>query len=208
MAKIGYLYKAEEDNNFDEMKEWMDEYGCVRVMIEESADEKLRPRWKQLMELLNRGDELVLSKFSNAVRSTIDLSNLIEYCRVKAVRLISIGDCIDSAGTLFPKTSAAQVLNIVGALPEETVALRQQKAHIISLQRAAKARIHKVSSKSDREQTVVNMYHQGHSIDDIWKVSGFSSRASVFRVLNRHGVTLNRGKFSGPLGPRKKKDLL
>lgn len=24
MAKIGYLYKAEEDNNFDEMKEWMD----------------------------------------------------------------------------------------------------------------------------------------------------------------------------------------
>lgn len=73
MAKIGYLYKAEEDNNFDEMKEWMDEYGCVRVMIEESADEKLRPRWKQLMELLNRGDELVLSKFSNAVRSTIDL---------------------------------------------------------------------------------------------------------------------------------------
>lgn len=54
MAKIGYLYKAEEDNNFDEMKEWMDEYGCVRVMIEESADEKLRPRWKQLMELLNR----------------------------------------------------------------------------------------------------------------------------------------------------------
>ena len=159
--------------------------------------------------MVNNEPMLILGgELSNAVRSTIDLSNLLEYCRVKAVRLISIGDCIDSAGTLFPKTSAAQVLNIVGALPEETVALRQQKAHIVSLQRAAKARIHNVSSKSDREQTVVNMYHQGHSIDDIWKVSGFSSRASVFRVLNRHGVTLNRGKFSGPLGPRKKKNLL
>lgn len=27
MAKIGYLYRAEEDNTFDEVKEWMDEYG-------------------------------------------------------------------------------------------------------------------------------------------------------------------------------------
>ena len=190
MAKIGYLYRAEEDNTFDEVKEWMDEYGCVRVMIEEPSDEKLRPRWKQLLELLERGDELVVGKFSNAVRSTIDLSNLIEYCRVKVVRLISIGDRIDSEGTLFPQTSAAHVL----------------KAHIIRLQNAAKARVLNVSSKSHREQTVVNMYHQGHAIDDIWKASGYSSRASVFRVLNRHGVTLNRGKFSGPLGPRKKKD--
>ena len=74
MAKIGYLYRAEEDNTFDEVKEWMDEYGCVRVMIEEPSDEKLRPRWKQLLELLERGDELVIGKISNAVRSTIDLS--------------------------------------------------------------------------------------------------------------------------------------
>lgn len=54
MAKIGYLYRAEEDNTFDEVKEWMDEYGCVRVMIEEPSDEKLRPRWKQLLELLEQ----------------------------------------------------------------------------------------------------------------------------------------------------------
>ena len=206
MAKIGYLYRAEEDNTFDEVKEWMDEYGCVRVMIEEPSDEKLRPRWKQLLGLRGRGDELVVGKFSNGVRSTIELSNRIEYCRVKVVRLISIGDRIDSEGTLFPQTSAAHVLNVLGALPEETAALRQQKAHIIRLQNAAKARVLNVSSKSHREQTVVNMYHQGHAIDDIWKASGYSSRASVFRVLNRHGVTLNRGKFSGPLGPRKKKD--
>jgi hypothetical protein len=49
------------------------------------------------------------------------------------------------------------------------------------------------------------MYNNGHSIDDIWKVSGFSSRSSVFRILNKYGVSLNRGKFSGPLGKRKPK---
>ena len=61
-------------------------------------------------------------------------------------------------------------------------------------------------SKAEREKTIVAMYNNGHSIDDIWKVSGFSSRSSVFRILNKYGVSLNRGKFSGPLGKRKPKD--
>lgn len=60
-------------------------------------------------------------------------------------------------------------------------------------------------SKAEREKTIVAMYNNWHSIDDIWKVSGFSSRSSVFRILNEYGVSLNRGKFSGPLGKRKPK---
>ena len=48
------------------------------------------------------------------------------------------------------------------------------------------------------------MNNAGHSIDDIWKVSGYRSRTSVFRVLNRNGVQLNRGRHQGPL-PRKNK---
>ena len=51
------------------------------------------------------------------------------------------------------------------------------------------------------------MYNNGHSIDDIWRVSGFSSRSSVFRILNKYGVSLNRGKFNGLLGKRKHKNI-
>ena len=58
----------------------------------------------------------------------------------------------------------------------------------------------------DRERNIVNMYNNNYTIDDIWKVSGFRSRSSVFRILNKYGVKLNRGKFSGPLGKRKPKD--
>ena len=61
-------------------------------------------------------------------------------------------------------------------------------------------------SRAEREKTIVAMYNNGHSIDDIWKVSGFNSRSSVFRILNKYGVSLNRGKFSGPLGKRKNKE--
>ena len=55
-------------------------------------------------------------------------------------------------------------------------------------------------SKAEREKTIVAMYNNGHSIDDIWKVSGFSSRSSVFRILNKYGVSLNRASSAGRLG--------
>lgn len=59
--------------------------------------------------------------------------------------------------------------------------------------------------QKDRENTIVDMYNNGHSIDSILAVSGYNSRSSVFRILNKYKVNLNRGKFSGPLGKRKKK---
>lgn len=207
MAKVGYIFKAAGYDGFDTDVEWMKQYGCVQVIEEENGHEKLRPQWKQLMASLERGDEIVLAKFSNALRGSRELAAFIEFCRVKVVRIISIHDKVDSRGDLFPETKVADVLEIFGALPEECAALRKASAHIIQL----KQNINQPSkenniSKAEREKTIVAMYNNGHSIDDIWKVSGFSSRSSVFRILNKYGVSLNRGKFSGPLGKRKPKE--
>ena len=102
MAKVGYIFKAAGYDGFDADKEWMEQYGCVQVVEEENGNEKLRPQWKQLMASLERGDELVVSKFSNALRGSRELAAFIEFCRVKVVRIISIHDKIDSRGDLFP----------------------------------------------------------------------------------------------------------
>jgi hypothetical protein len=48
------------------------------------------------------------------------------------------------------------------------------------------------------------MYLQGVSIDEIFAVSGFTSRSSVFRILNAFNVELTRGHTRGHI--RKKKD--
>lgn len=61
--------------------------------------------------------------------------------------------------------------------------------------------------QKDQENTIVDMYNNGHSIDSILAVSGYNSRSSVFRILNKYKVNLNRGKFSGPLGKRKRKGM-
>ena len=100
------------------------------------------------------------------------------------------------------------VLDMFGALPEEVAVLRYSSAHVMNLQQKAKVpkKTMKAMDKADRENTIVDMYVNGHSFEDIMAVSGYNSRSSVFSVLNKHGVELNRGKFKGPLGKRKPKD--
>lgn len=90
MAKVGYIFKANYYDTIDADREWMQQFNCVRVIEESVEHEKLRPQWKQLMASLERGDEIVVSKFSNAVRGLRELATFIELCRIKVVRIISI----------------------------------------------------------------------------------------------------------------------
>lgn len=114
MAKVGYIFKADLYEGFDADKEWMQQYGCIQIVEESVEHESLRPQWKQLISKLERGDEIVVPKFSNAVRGSRELASFIEFCRIKVVRIISIHDRIDSMGKMFPETTAVDVLNMLG----------------------------------------------------------------------------------------------
>ena len=104
-----------------------------------------------------------------------------------------------SLGELFPDTTAAQVLEMFEAVPEEVAVLRKSSSHIMQLQQTIKPPVtKKAMSRAEREKTIVDMYNNGYSIDDIWEVSGFNSKSSIWRVLNKYGVYLNRGRTSGP----------
>lgn len=105
MAKVGYIFIATNGEEYAEDKAWMQQYGCVQVIEELSEHERLRPMWKQLISSLERGDELVVSRFSNALRGTRELATFIEYCRVKVVRIISIQDRIDTLTNFSPTPS-------------------------------------------------------------------------------------------------------
>lgn len=130
-----------------------------------------------------QGDELVVPKLSHIVRETRQLSYLLEYCRLKEIRLISIHDCIDSGNELFPETRMSDILNVVALLPKEAFDVRKSSDAV----RKVKSRMRTLSpvdyNRIERKECVVNMYKSGHLISEIWKASGFKSRSSVFRVL-------------------------
>ena len=195
MAKVGYVmnyagYRANTD------KEWMKRFGCNEIM-EEQQDYELRTEWNKLLDRLNKGDELVVPKLSHVLRETRQLSYLLEYCRLKEIRLISIHDRIDSGNELFPETQMSDILNVVALLPKEVFDIRKSSDAV----RKVKSRMRTLSpvdyNRIERKEFVVNMYKSGHLINEIWKASGFRSRSSVFRVLKEAGITLNRGRKKG-----------
>lgn len=195
MAKVGYVmnyagYRANTD------KEWMKRFGCNEIM-EEQQDYELRTEWNKLLDRLNKGDELVVPKLSHVLRETRQLSYLLEYCRLKEIRLISIHDRIDSGNELFPETQMSDILNVVALLPKEAFDIRKSSDAV----RKVKSRMRTLSpvdyNRIERKEFVVNMYKSGHLINEIWKASGFRSRSSVFRVLKEAEITLNRGRKKG-----------
>ena len=198
MAKVGYIFLAEAYESIEADRAWMEKFGCIRIVEEKAEDEKLRPEWKNLLMNLERGDELVISKFSNALRGSRELSFFLELCRIKVIRIVSINDKVDSKEEAFPALKTSDFLDMIGALPAEVATLRKASAHILRL-RTVKTKTKATKSRQERETTIVNMYNGGHSIDDIWNVCGFKSKSSIFRVLRKYGITLNRGPHSGPI---------
>jgi len=196
MSKVGYVINY-AGYGTDVDKEWMKRFGCTEIMEEKQECGPLRAEWNKLLRRLNKGDELVVPKLSYIIRETRQLSYLLEYCRLKEIRLISIHDCIDSGNELFPETQMSDILNVVALLPKEAFDVRKSSDAI----RKVKSRMRTLSpvdyNRIERKECVVNMYKSGHLINEIWKASGFRSRSSVFRVLKEAGITLNRGRKKG-----------
>lgn len=196
MSKVGYVINY-AGYGTDVDKEWMKRFGCTEIMEEKQECGPLRAEWNKLLRRLNKGDELVVPKLSYIIRETRQLSYLLEYCRLKEIRLISIHDRIDSGNELFPETQMSDILNVVALLPKEAFDIRKSSDAV----RKVKSRMRTLSlvdyNRIERKEFVVNMYKSGHLINEIWKASGFRSRSSVFRVLKEAGITLNRGRKKG-----------
>ena len=201
MAKTGYIFLSKKYDTLEEDRQWMMDYGCDNIIEENGAQEKLRPQWKNLLGNCTANDTIVISRLSNALRGVRELGAFLDLCNQYNLRLICIQDKIDTGGELFTETKAADVLSIIGRLSSEATVLRRREARSLQTGAAAPKTI-KAGLRKDREKTVVKMYKSGKSIDDIWKASGYRSRTSVFRVLARNGVELNRGPHQGPIKKR------
>lgn len=187
MARIGYLLTEPKSVREGEDLKKLDEQRCDIIYKDVIKNETTRPEWKSLFNSLKRGDELFLISLHNAVRGPRQLSLLLELCRVQRIRLVSLRDKIDSWDEMF-KSSTAHVLNIIGALPGDTLAMRISGERYVSNKRGLKAK----GLKSERDKMCIKMYQEGYPIEDIQKATNFSSKSSIFRILKKYGIEFSR----------------
>lgn len=202
MARVGYIMSFKHlENELKSDIQWMKDHGCCTIFIEDEHNESNRIEWKDMLEQLNCGDEIVISKFSHATRGIREFSVLCDYLRREKVTVISIHDEMDTSGKVFPEKPLSAIMDMLATLSAEIFALRQANEHETKL-RARKHPRTISQSKSERNNKIVRMYKQGDSIDKIWKFSGFKSRQSVFNVLDAAGVNFNRGHSKKELDDR------
>ena len=201
MATTGYMFLSRNLQSHDEDLAWMKDFGCESIIEESGSQEKLRPEWRRMLAGLRKGDTVVVSRLGNALRGIRELGAFLDLCNEVGVRVVSIHDRIDSGNLLFPDTTQADILRTIGGLSAEATAIRRSENRML-MKRKGKVNLVKDALRVDREKAIVNMYNSGVSMDDIWRMSGFKSRTSVFRVLNRNGVELNRGRHQGPIKKR------
>ena len=201
MATTGYMFLSRNLQSHDEDLAWMKDFGCDSIIEESGSQEKLRPEWRRMLAGLRKGDTVVVSRLGNALRGIRELGAFLDLCNEVGVRVVSIHDGIDSGNLLFPDTTQADILRIIGGLSAEATSIRRSENRMM-MKRKGKVNLVKDALRADREKAIVNMYNSGVSMDDIWRMSGFKSRTSVFRVLNRNGVELNRGRHQGPIKKR------
>ena len=206
MARVGYImsFKHLEDDLKADIQ-WMKDHGCCTIYIEDEHNEKSRVEWKDMLEQLTCGDEIVISKFSHAVKGSREFSVFCDYLRREKVNVISIHDEMDTTGKVFAEKSLTDFMDMLATLPTETHALRQAHDHEAKL-RARKHPRTISQSKTNRNNKIVSMYKHGETIDKIWKMSGFKSRQSVFNVLIDAGVSLNRGRSKKQLEDKNAKE--
>lgn len=186
MSKILYVLNSVPAS----IKEWIATYGVDTTFIESQANNILRPQFKTAISSLNEGDELIIRSFSHSVQTTLGMALLIDYCRIRNIRLISIEDEIDTHDVLFKSVSPTKSLNVLASLSINVLHLRKQigeepiktkMPHILSRQEAIQ----------ERDLKVVNLYLAGHTIQYIMERIGIK-HTTLYRILKINGIKRDR----------------
>lgn len=189
MRKYGYILHLGLPAD-DELVSWMKDYGCDEILKDSSATEVSRPSWRQLLDAVSNGDEIVVASFSNAMRSVSELACFLDFCFAKSIRVISISDKVDSSDELFPSARISDLLRRIGGLPYSLAAVRHQAGS------SDTPIVYRKSQKSpaiaERQQKIVSMYTSGYAIKDILSATGLKTAASVFYTLKKHSIPLRK----------------
>ena len=89
MAIYGYIFKSNSYSTLSEDKGLMKSLHCDVIIEEDGIQEKLRPEWRKMLCSLEKGDTIIITKLSHALRGIRKLGVFLDLCRNYKIRLIS-----------------------------------------------------------------------------------------------------------------------
>lgn len=192
MNRFGYFFNPKNEENEPQYIEVFQKFGCEKIFVDKKEQERDRPQWRYLLSNLQIDDELYILSFGNALRGVAQLSFLLQIVKSKNLRLVSIENRIDTSGLLYQQTTIREIFETIASLPSEISAIRHVNDSSASNTTVIHPDTHSSRRRLKRHAMVINMYNGGYSIPEILKKSGYTSKASIFYILKRYDIDLNR----------------
>jgi len=93
---IGYMRPSQDDLNCENQRKNLTEIGCEHMFTEDHSSPKKRVQLKKMLENLNEGDKIVITRLSILADSTRHLVELFEVIDNKKAFVFSIKEKIDT----------------------------------------------------------------------------------------------------------------
>lgn len=189
MARYGYILHSADDATVRNIEE----SGCCRIFRECRYDTRTRPERRTLLSQIGDNDEIIVPGLCHIVNGCSNLAVLLEYCEVRNIRLVSIGDRIDTAGILYDGESDRNIVSAFKTLASDVADIKKGNGEK-PLQTQSPVQTSAKERRTQRDSRVISMYLTGLNTGEILRLNNIS-KTTLFRVLRKHGIpTVRLGK--------------
>ena len=176
----GYARVSTLDQNLNRQKDALREYGVDKIYCEKiSGAKKNRPELDRLLEVLERGDSIVIESLSRLGRSVKNLSELMEMFNENGIRLISLKESVDT--TSATGRLLFTIISSLAAFERETLIERTNEGLASARARGKVGGRPKTNAAALKK--AVALYETGqYSLADVTNLTGVS-KSTLYRAL-------------------------
>ncbi|MGG3556273.1 recombinase family protein [Peribacillus frigoritolerans] len=188
MTTYGYARVSTIGQNLATQLEALNKVGVDKVIKEKvSGVSKKKPQLDALLEALQDGDTLVVSRMDRLGRSTLQLLTLVEELNARGVDLVLLDMNVDTR-----TRTGKMMLTILAALAEnERELIKEKQQEGIALAKQAgkyKGSVKKYGDNNPKMIHALELYEAGETVSKITKITEIS-KATLYRRLKELNIT-------------------
>ena len=184
--KVGYVRVSSIDQNPARQESLLKEMGAEQIFMDKCSGKNMdRPQFKEMMQFIRNGDELIVESFSRLSRDVKDLLRTVETLEQKGVKLISKKENIDTS-----TPQGRLMLGMFASLSqfEREMILERQREGIAIAKAEGKYKGRKPIEVGDMFFHVTKMWQSGQiSLKEAMQRTGLS-RTTFFRKCKQYGI--------------------
>ncbi len=180
---IGYARVSTNEQNLSLQKDALEKEGCEKIYVEQASGSKSsRPELERTIDLLRKGDTLVVWRLDRLGRSLKHLIELVTKLEESGIGFKSITESMDTT-----TNNGKLIFHIFGALAEFERNLIRERTQAGLASARARGRMggrpHALDDKD--KKTAVKMYNtKEHSVGEICQTMGIS-RPTLYNYLRK-----------------------